>query len=103
MLIIPTQAIPAQTFGVTLAGQNCVISLYQKTPGMFIDVTLSGTPILTGIICRSRVRLVRQAYLGFTGDLAFLDTQGQSDPVYTGLGARWLLAYLETADLALIA
>jgi hypothetical protein len=38
--------------------------------------------------------------VGFIGDLIFIDTQGTSDPNYTGLGSRFLLAYLSPTDLA---
>ena len=47
-----------------------------------------------------RNRIVRDTYLGFLGDLAFFDLQGEDDPYYTGLGDRWVLGYLTTADLA---
>jgi hypothetical protein len=43
--------------------------------------------------------MVRETYLGFIGDLSFTDTQGTSDPVYTGLGSRFVLLYLEASDL----
>ncbi len=99
MNIVPTKAIPSQVFTVTLGGQSCAIALYQKAPGMFLDLTAGGAPVVQGVLCHDRVRLVRQAYLGFIGDLAIIDTQGVLDPVYTGLGARFQLAYLTPADL----
>lgn len=51
---------------------------------------------MAGVLCRNRVYLVREAYLGFRGDLAFVDTAGNDDPQYAGLGTRWPLLYLET-------
>lgn len=100
MNIVPTKAIPSQVLSVTLGGQSCVIALYQKTTGLFLDLSVAGSPTVQGVLCRDRVRLVRQAYLGFIGDLTFIDTQGASDPVYTGLGARYLLGYLSPDELA---
>lgn len=44
--------------------------------------------------------IVRSAYLGFIGDLAFIDTQGTSDPIYAGLGTRFQLVYLFPVDVA---
>ncbi len=52
---------------------------------------------MNGVLCRNLVYLVREAYLGFTGDLTFMDTEGGDDPYYTGLGSRWLLVYIETS------
>jgi hypothetical protein len=31
--------------------------------------------------------------------MVFFDTQGRSDPVYAGLGTRWVLLYLDSADV----
>jgi hypothetical protein len=54
---------------------------------------------VTTVLCHDRVRLVRSAYLGFVGDLAFVDTQGHADPQYQDLGSRFVLAYLEPLEL----
>ncbi|SDK40756.1 Putative Ig domain-containing protein [Pseudomonas delhiensis] len=99
MQIIPLAAVASQTLKVVLAQQNCVLNVYQKSTGMYLDVSLEGETILTGVLCRDRVRCVRQAYLGFVGDLAFMDTEGTDDPVFSGLGSRWVLMYLSPEDL----
>jgi hypothetical protein len=99
MLTIPLQATPSQSLSVLLAGQNCQINVYQKSTGMYLDLYVSNSPIITATICLDRVRMVRETYLGFIGDLSFVDTQGASDPVYTGLGSRFVLLYLEASDL----
>ena len=95
MLIIPTVATPAQTLTVTLANQPCSISIYQKSTGLYIDLYVNGVLIIGGVICLDAVKIVRDAYFGFVGDLAFFDTQTASDPDYTGLGSQFVLAYLE--------
>jgi len=99
MLIIPTAAVASQTFNVVLGSQSCTINLYQKSGLMFCDLLVSAVTVMSGVICRDRVRLVRQKYLGFTGDLVFIDQQGTSDPVYTGLGTQYCFYYLEATDL----
>jgi hypothetical protein len=93
MQVIPITAVPSQTFSVQLAGQDCDIALYQKSTGLFMDLTLNGVQILSAMLCLDRVYLVRYAYLGFVGNLAFVDTQGTIDPSYDGLGSRFILAY----------
>lgn len=100
MLIVPLAAKPSQTLSILLANQNCQIAVYQKTTGLYLDLSTNNAAVKTGIICRDRVKLIRHAYLGFTGDLAFFDTQGTSDPTYDGLGARYQLVYLEASDLS---
>lgn len=98
-LIIPTQAVANQTLTVPLANQNTQIVLQQKFYGLFMDVYVNDSLIIGGVICENLNRIVRNAYLGFVGDFAFLDTQGSSDPYYTGLNSRYFLVYLEVSDL----
>lgn len=93
MQVIPITAVASQTFSVQLAGQQCNIALHQKSTGLFMDLTLNGTLIVSAVLCLDRVYLVRYGYLGFQGNLAFIDTQGASDPTHDGLGSRFILAY----------
>ena len=99
MLIIPLQPTASQTVSVQLAGQNCQINIYQKSTGLYCDLYVNGVLIIGGVICQNRNRIVRDLYLGFIGDLIFIDTQSNTDPVYSGLGAQYVLAYLELKDL----
>lgn len=99
MQVIPLSATPSQTLNVLLASQNCKINVYQKSTGVFLDLYVNDAPIVTGVICRDRVKLVRYGYIGFVGDLAFVDTQGANDPEHAGFGSRFLLTYLEAVDL----
>ena len=92
--VLPVQPLPIQTFDATLGNQNCTITLRQLATGLFIDLAVSGNPIISGVYCNDRVNLVRRKYLGFGGALYFVDTSGQgNDPSYTGLGTRYLLVY----------
>lgn len=99
MLIVPTNAVPSQTLSVSLAEQACAIAIYQKGLNLFMDLSVSGRPIFSGQLCLDRVKLVRQKYLGFAGDLFFFDTQGKTDPVFTGLNRRYLLAYATAEEV----
>jgi len=91
---IPITAVSAQTFTIQLGTQSCLINLYQKNTGLFFDMTVNNTPCVNSVICLNLVGLVREAYYGFTGQLAFVDTQGTSDPTYDGLGTRYQLVYV---------
>jgi len=99
MMQIPIQPVPSQTFQVTLDAQLCQFSIYVKNQCMFMDAVVNGQAIAYAVQCKNLVSLVPTAYLGFSGLLVFNDTQGSSDPVYTGLGSRWVLLYLDSADL----
>jgi hypothetical protein len=99
MILIPLQPIASQSLTVTLAGQSTRIDVYQKSSFLYTDIVVDGRPIQQGRMALNAVRLVRHAYLGFIGDLAFVDMQGTTDPVWTGLGSRYQLVYLTAADL----
>jgi len=99
MQIIPISDTYSQTLKVTLAQQSCMINIYQKSTGLFCDLYINDSLIIGGVICQNINRIVRDAYLGFVGDLVFWDTQGMDDPSSPGLGTRFLFCYLETADL----
>ena len=93
------QPVPSQQTQVVLNGQSCVISVYVKNQSMFFDLAVNGIQIASAIQCKNLVSLVPTSYLGFTGWLLFYDKQGTDDPIYTGLGSRWVMLYLTSADL----
>lgn len=88
---------------VTEAGALIVVDepalVNDSYPALYLDLYVNDALIIGGVLCLNANVIVRDAYLGFTGDLAFYDTQGTSDPVSTGLGGRYVLMYLEAADL----
>lgn len=98
MQLIPLQPVPSQQLQVVLGGQNCQISVYAKTSGLYADLNVNGTDVVVGVIARDGVTLV-PTYSGFVGNLMIFDTQGNSDPTYDSLGGRYQLAYLTAADL----
>lgn len=104
MLVVPLSAVPSQIVTTNLNNQPCQIAVYQKLTGMFIDLYVNDVLIVGGVECENVNRIVRDVYLGFSGDLLFLDNQpsqtdGPSDPFYTGLGTRFTLMYLFPTEL----
>lgn len=99
MKIVPTTATPSQTLSVMLGGQNCQLAIRQKSTGVFLDVSVANKPIILSALCLDRVRLLRHPHLGFVGNLAFVDTQGVTDPAYTGFGGRYQLVYFAAGEL----
>ena len=100
MLIIPVQPVPNQVVSVVLNGQYTQLNIYYKAAyGLFMDVLLNNVIIISGVICWNANRIIRSAYLGYSGDFCWFDNQGTSDPVYTGLGTQYSLVYLTPSDL----
>ena len=88
--LIPT---PNQIFSITLGGQQCRIRVRQLSTGVYLDLAANNVAVLTTAACRDRVRLIRDDYRPFSGNLVFIDTQGTSDPTYDGFGSRYQLVY----------
>ncbi|MDN8598614.1 hypothetical protein Q0A17_04150 [Citrobacter sp. S2-9] len=91
MKIIPIEPVPNQKLNIVLSQQNCSLKIYQKSGLVYVDLAVAGTPVVYAGFARNRVDLVRGRYLHFIGNLKFVDTQGSSDPVYSGFNTRWLL------------
>ena len=95
---IPLASVPSQSLSVVLAGQNCTINVYQKEPGLLFDLV----GVVVAVLANDAGFLVCRQYEGFKGNLCFVDTQGNNDPEYAGLGTRYVLVYLTEAEYALI-
>lgn len=102
MQTVTLQATPTQSIKSVLGGQNCSISLSQKDQGLFVSIEVDAVPIVTAVIARDAVPLICRDYVGFSGNLLFVDTQGADDPLSAGLGSRWQLVYLTVDEYALI-
>lgn len=94
---IPLSATSSQTLTVQLGEQSCRLTIRQRRTGLFVDLYVSDVAVVLGVKALDRVGMVRGAYLDFTGQLFFVDTQGTDDPSYAGLGSRWLLLWDDAA------
>lgn len=99
MLTITLTAEKEQTINVTLNNQPCIIRLVQRESAIYMDLSLNSIPIIQGVPCWYGNKIVRYPYLGFVGELVFLDLEGEDDPFWDGLGTRFLLFYFEEVDL----
>lgn len=114
MQVVPLEALPSQTLQIVLGGQNCALSVYTldgydftdatlntTNENVYLDLAYNGIDVTETQICLNQKRLlINRQYLGFVGDLMFVDTQGTNDPQFAGLGSRYVLLYLTAADLA---
>ena len=99
MLTISIEPNKSQSISVSLAGQQCVIRMIQRESFIYMDLTVNGNPIMQGIPCLYGNKMVGYSYLGFKGDLVFLDSDAQQDPHWDGLGKRHILYYIEENEL----
>lgn len=94
MQVIPLQPVPSQTLAIVLNNQDCEISLYQKSTGLYFDLKANGDQIVTTRFCANGVNIVRRPDSGFIGDFVFVDVEGTNqNPDYLGLGTGFVLVY----------
>lgn len=99
MIQIQVTAVPDQTLSVTVGGQNAQIAVRQNGENIYFDLAVSGVPVVTGLLCQDRVRLLLSAkYRGFIGDFEWFDIAGDNAPFYAGIGSRYFLMYLEAGE-----
>lgn len=97
---ITLQSSKSQKVTVTLNGQSCQLKIYQRGTGLYMDLYINGDARMQGVLCLNCNFIVRYSYLGFSGDLVFVDTQGISDPEWSGVGSRYRLYYLTAEEIA---
>lgn len=102
-LFIPTAAVPQQTISPVLNGQSTTLNIYQlNDEGLFMDVYLNNSNIISCRICQNYNVIIGYSYLGYSGDFLWWDQQGIEDPYYTGIGpgGRFGLWYFASYELA---
>lgn len=99
MITISLEPEKEQTVNVALNQQQCSIRLIQRETCIYMDLSVDNVPLMQGVPCWYANKMVRYSYLGFSGDLVFLDKEGSSDPEYSQLGSRFQLFYLTEAEL----
>lgn len=87
LMNIPLQPIPNQSVSFLLNGKSYTIDVDTRLENIYISIFQDGEYVL-------RNRALR-AYAPVGFDLQLADTLGTDDPIYTGLGSRWLLMGLE--------
>ena len=94
---------PSQIVKTVLSGQYQVqILIQQKRQGLFVDVNLDGVDIVTSVIALNETPIISREYLGFPGNLLFIDLNGKDDPVYNQFNDRFNLIYLDAEEYELV-
>lgn len=100
---IPLRATGNQTLQVVLEGQNCSLRLYTRNLSdgvetLFCDLSIDQEPVFYGCPCLDGLPMPLYAWLGMTGQLVFIDMEGDEAPRWSGLGSRWKLLYMSPAE-----
>lgn len=100
---IPLRATGNQTLQVVLESQNCSLRLYTRglsdgVETLFCDLSIDQNPVFYGCPCLDGLPMPLYAWLGMTGQLVFIDMEGDEAPRWSGLGSRWKLLYMSPAE-----
>lgn len=102
MLEIPLIAFPDQELLITLGGQNCTISVYQRDDYTYLDLIVGQETIVQGAICMPITAIVQKP-ANFRGQLYMWDSASPDDAQalakWEELGTRFKLVYATEDEL----
>ena len=90
MKIIPLEAVPNQRVPILLDSTSYTIEVLTRNDRLYLTIWDEDQRILANRFLACYAPLIREFVL--------IDLEGTDDPVYTGLGSRWLLAFAEESD-----
>lgn len=97
-LEIPLQPLQAQALKVVLDEQACEISIRERLGVLYMSMTVDGVVAWNNYACYNRQNIKPFAYMPFSGAVYFVDIQGETDPVASGLNSRYFLVYISPED-----
>ncbi|UOO77920.1 hypothetical protein LVJ85_05520 [Neisseria sp. Dent CA1/247] len=95
MYTIPILNEPSQTLTVRLGNQTVDIALTMRLGNLYADVRVNGKNVVSGRVCLNHEPIIKESFRPFIGELYFEDLQGNENPVYGGLGRRFVLRWIE--------
>ena len=94
---IPISDERSQKVTTTLGQQVVDIVLTMRLGKLYADVKANRVPVVSGRVCLNGEPIVNEAFRPFIGELYFEDLQGHEDPVFGGLGKRYVLRWVKNA------
>jgi len=96
--IIPLEPVQNQTFSIDIEDKRCDFKFFTQGLYLYMNLAIDDKDVINGVICLNKAKLNQYVDIGLKGSLYFEDTNGNLDPIYYGLGSRWILNY-EEADV----
>jgi len=90
---IPLLPVPSQVVSTTIRQQNIILSVYLRNGWLFSNVNINGSDVALGTLVHDRVPIIKKTYLPILGNVSIVDQNGTDDPVYTGLGSRFVATF----------
>ena len=97
-LEIPLISIVAQSLKVVLDEQSCEISIRERLGNLYMSMVVDGVSSWNNHVCYDRQNVKPYSYMPFLGGLYFVDKEGSTDPIASGLNSRYFLVYLADGE-----
>lgn len=94
ILEIPLNPIVAQSLKVVLNEQSCEILIRERLDNLYMSLVVDDETAWNNFVCYDRQNIKPHSYLPFSGGLYFIDKEGSTDPIASGLNTRYFLIYL---------
>lgn len=97
-LEIPLTPIVAQSLKVVLDEQSCEISIRERLGNLYMSMVVDSVDSWSNFVCYDRQNIKPYSYMPFSGGLYFVDKEGSTDPVASGLNTRYFLIYFSEGE-----
>lgn len=94
---VPLIALPSQELSLVLGNQDVTVRVLTRGDYLYLDVLKESEPVILGQLIVTGQNLLPAGLSDFTGNFQMVDLNGDSDPVYTGLGTQYRLLYNDEA------
>lgn len=91
---VPLSALPSQELSLVLGNQDVTVRVLTRGDYLYLDILKESTPVIQGQLIVIGQNLLPADLSGFVGNFQMVDINGNSDPVYTGLGTQYRLLYI---------
>lgn len=90
---VPLSALPSQELSLVLGNQDVTVRVLTRGDYLYLDVLKETDPVILGQLIVTGQNLLPVGLSDFVGNFQMIDLNGDSDPVYTGLGTQFRLLY----------
>ena len=90
---VPLSALPSQELSLVLSNQDVTVRVLTRGDYLYLDDLKDGSAVIQGQLIVTGQNLLPSGLADFIGNFQMVDINGNSDPVYTGLGTQYRLLY----------
>ncbi|MBS4773136.1 MAG: hypothetical protein KHX55_02535 [Proteobacteria bacterium] len=94
---VPLSPLPSQELSLVLGNQDVTVRVLTHGDYLYLDILKENEPVILGQIIVTGQNILPAGLSDFSGNFQMVDLNGDSDPVYSGLGTQFRLLYNDEA------